>query len=84
MPNVDLIIEALEAAYAQKGSTEARDAAVAFASQYDTRTVFKKYWEPILARLSAEVGPNGSPTLINAPEPANRAARRALKRSGGR
>lgn len=84
VPNVDLIIEALEAAYAQKGSTEARDAAVAFAADYDTRVVFKKYWEPILARLSAEVGPNGSPTLINAPEPANRAARRALKRSGGR
>jgi len=88
VPNVDLIIEALEQSYAVKADPDRRNQmskdAVAFAAGYDTRVVFKKYWEPILARLSAELG-TGATLALNAPqEPANRAQRRAMKRSGGR
>jgi glycosyltransferase involved in cell wall biosynthesis len=84
VPNVDLVINALEESYAAKGDTE-RSAkmsadAVAFASDYSTTAVYKAHWKPFIATL----GIDAKNTLSAPLGGANRAARRAAKRAGGK
>jgi glycosyltransferase involved in cell wall biosynthesis len=49
VPNVPSIISALEAAYQDGKKTSAK--AVEFAKDYDTKTVYEKYWIPALQKL---------------------------------
>jgi glycosyltransferase involved in cell wall biosynthesis len=79
VPNIDLIIEALNEAYDAKQDTEAfasmRAAAVEFAKQYDTDHVYATKWRPFINKLASEVAnANLTPQIA-----ANRAARRAEK-----
>jgi glycosyltransferase involved in cell wall biosynthesis len=85
VPSVDLIIQALEEAYAARQDTERwaqmQADAVAFGQTYDTGVVFETYWKPILERLQAENAPTVNPAAIAAPGAANRAQRRAQSRA---
>lgn len=79
IPNVDLIVEALDAAYEKKGDREMAATAVAFASQYDTAHVYETYWRPILARLDAEM-PKAAKARP-APNPTIRPNRKARRKA---
>jgi hypothetical protein len=70
VPNVALIVEALEQAYAERDNEELKKAAVDFASAYATERVYNEHWKPIIARLEKS---------LNKQEP-NRQSRRAAKR----
>jgi glycosyltransferase involved in cell wall biosynthesis len=73
MPHIGSIEAGLESAYDTRGDQELRDAAVAFAAQYDIDEVADTYWQPVIDSLAKprEVAPlNG-----------NRAQRRAAKRA---
>jgi len=50
-PHIPAIINALEAAYEERGSEENRQAAIMKAREYDADTVFAKYWQPIIEHL---------------------------------
>lgn len=49
--HIPAIIQALEAAYEERGSEENQRFAVSKGREYDCDTVFAKHWEPILAHL---------------------------------
>jgi glycosyltransferase involved in cell wall biosynthesis len=53
-PSVDSIYAALEHEYARRDDMKLREAAVAFAGQYDADLVTVNYWEPALERLMGE------------------------------
>lgn len=50
-PHIPAIINALEAAYEERGSEINRQAAITHARRYDCDTVYREHWEPILTQL---------------------------------
>ncbi len=49
--SIPAIVQALEAAYEERGSEENRHAAIAKAREYDADLCFETYWRPILAQM---------------------------------
>lgn len=78
-PSIDGIHAALEHEYERRDDQKLREAAVAFAQDYDADLVTVNYWEPALERLLGE-WPSGR---VVAPLPlnGNRAMRRAAKKA---
>jgi glycosyltransferase involved in cell wall biosynthesis len=59
-PDPAAILEALEAAYAERGTPAARErseAAIAKAAEYDADLVFDQHWRPLLAQLEKDIEP---------------------------
>jgi glycosyltransferase involved in cell wall biosynthesis len=52
-PDVLAIYSGYEAAYATRGDPSIREAAAAFARDYDVDTVAAEYWKPVLAEIEA-------------------------------
>lgn len=48
----DVIADALAAAYQDRASVRARDAALAHAAQYEADRVYRDYWRPVLDRVA--------------------------------
>lgn len=64
LPSVGGIVEALEAAYAERGTARARERSAAaearVRAEYDADTVYAERWRPLLARLEADLAPKPS------------------------
>jgi glycosyltransferase involved in cell wall biosynthesis len=78
VPSVLSIIEALEEAYAERGTVKALERSEAaqahVRAEYDADTVYAEKWRPLLAGLEASLTPAPEPT------PLNREQRRSQKR----
>lgn len=59
----DVVAQALDAAYQDRGSVRARSAALAHAEQYEADRVYAEHWRPILDRIAEMMAPPAQPRV---------------------
>lgn len=81
IPSVRSILDALEEAYAERGTDKAKERSAAaeahIRTEFDADTVYAERWRPYLAELAADLP---TPEPIEEPPPLNREQRRAQSR----